>query len=262
MRIQRPDFRPDPSLSHEAMASLQREIAAAASFQDHHRLDTDALGDGRLDCNDGSRALVAGVDQAFVGDSAVSAVVVSRDGEVRERATATVPTEIPYIPGLLAFREGGAVLAALQNLDCEPDVVLLDGSGRIHYREAGLATHVGATLGVPTVGVAKRLLCGSPAEDTAGGFREGRRVPIESDAEYETVTGGTVVGYAVQTRQFTGADRHVNPLYVSPGHRTSADTAADLALVTATEYKLPEPIRLADAGADAATAAAGDRADT
>jgi len=65
-----------------------------------------------------------------------------------------------------------------------------------------------------------------------------------------TAPAGTVIGYAVQTRQYDSPDRHVNPLYVSPGHRVGAETAADLVARYATEYKLPEPVRLADRYAD------------
>jgi len=238
MEVVRREFRPDPSLSRAEMETLQREIAASATFADEFERDPASP----------PPPVVAGVDQAFEGDHATSAVVVLRDGEVIERVHASERVEIPYIPGLLSFREGGAMLAAFERLDAEPDVVLVDGSGRIHFREAGLATHVGVALDVPTVGVAKSLLCGSPREALADPRPEGARVPIESD-ESVTAPDGTVIGHAVQTRQYKSDNRHINPLYVSPGHRVSADTAADLVEQHATEYKLPEPTRLADSAA-------------
>ncbi|MFB6197803.1 MAG: endonuclease V, partial [Halobacteriaceae archaeon] len=61
---------------------------------------------------------------------------------------------------------------------------------------------------------------------------------------------GTVLGYAVQTRQYESDDRHINPVYVSPGHRVAADTAADHVRGLCLGYKLPEPIRVADRYAD------------
>jgi deoxyribonuclease V len=65
---------------------------------------------------------------------------------------------------------------------------------------------------------------------------------------------GTVVGYAFQSRQYPNpGTRHVNPLYVSPGHRVSAETAVDLVEATCTGYKLPAPTRLADRYADELT---------
>jgi deoxyribonuclease V len=234
----RPEFVPDPSLSQSAMEDLQREIAAAATFDDNLPVDprTTEFGD---------RAVIAGVDQAFDGDEATSAIVVMQGDEVVERVHATAPTEIPYIPGLLSFREGDAILGAFERLDHDPDVVLVDGSGRIHYREAGLATHIGVTLDVPTVGVAKSLLCGTPHKSLEDPLPDGDRVAIKADEDV-TAPDGTVIGYAVQTRQYDSGDRYINPLYVSPGHRTSAATAADTAAQSTTGYKLPEPIRRAD----------------
>ena len=250
MQPVRPEFVPDPALSREAMEELQRDIAAEARFEDDLSIDPATL-DAET-ASTGAPPLVAGVDQAFVDDLAVSAIVVLQGSEVVERVSAAVETEIPYIPGLLSFREGGAILAAFEQLDHEPDVAFFDGSGRIHYREAGLATHVGVTLDLPAIGVAKRLLCGSPAESLDEKWPTGKRVAITADESVETATPGTTIGYAVQTRQFASAGRHVNPVYVSPGHRVSAATAADLALATCAGYKLPEPTRQADAFADEA----------
>jgi deoxyribonuclease V len=252
MGVVRPDFVPDPSLSRSEMESRQTDIAAAATFADDLDLNPDPdVGDGRT-IDTASGPPVAGVDQAFDSggdgepDEVVSAGVLSRGGRVLERAHARRPTAIPYVPGLLSFREGSAVLEALTRLAGEPAVTLVDGSGRIHFREAGLATHVGVTLDAPTVGVAKNLLCGRPREPIpAAGFPEGARVAIEADDDV-SAPEGTVIGYAVQTRQYDSPKRHVNPVYVSPGHRTSAETAADVALACTAGYKLPEPVRLAD----------------
>ena len=235
----RPEFVPDPSLSRTEMEALQRDIATTAVFADD--LDFDPLS-----TRFGENPLVAGVDQAFEGETATSAIVVCSGGDVVDRVHASERTEIPYVPGLLSFREGGAILAAFEELVYEPDLILVDGSGRIHYREAGLATHVGVTLDVPTVGVAKSLLCGHPRQPLDDPLPEGERVPIESDGSVTAPTGA-VIGYAVQTRQYDSGSRYINPLYVSPGHRVSAETAAAVVANHATEYKLPEPIRLADA---------------
>ncbi|MBX0321681.1 endonuclease V [Halomicroarcula sp. F13] len=264
MDVVRPEFVPDPSLSTAEMEALQRDIADVAVFDDDHGVDPAAVaidgpvgqstlgeaGDGAADEPDADRPLVAGVDQAFVGDRAVSAVVVLRGRTVVERAFAVEPTEIPYVPGLLSFREGGAILSAFAELDADPDLVFVDGSGRIHYREAGLATHVGVTLDVPTVGVAKNLLCGTPRESLDRKLPEGTRVPIDADGDVETAERGTCIGYAVQTRQYESETQYVNPLLVSPGHRVGTETAADLVLATAAGYKLPEPTRVADSYAD------------
>ncbi|WP_225333760.1 endonuclease V [Halomicrobium urmianum] len=261
----RPEYVPDPSLSREEMEALQRELAADAVFEDDLPVDPAAVcGDpdqqrlgqagDTADGGDGAAAaespLVAGVDQAFVDDYAVSAIVVSQGNEVVERVHAAVETEIPYVPGLLSFREGGAILAAFDELERDPDLALVDGSGRIHFREAGLATHVGVMLDLPAVGVAKSLLCGTPRASLDRKLPVGARVGIEADDGVETADPGTLIGYAVQTRQYESGNRHVNPLYVSPGHRVGAETAADLVEGCTAGYKLPEPTRLADSYAD------------
>jgi len=254
MEPARPEFAPRRGQSREEMVALQREVAAAATFEDDLGFDPAAVTlDGSIEPGaDGERArlddgrdgpVVVGVDQAFLDDQAVSAVVAIRDGVVVERVHAVEPLAIPYVPGLLSFREGGPILAAFEALTVEPDLVLFDGSGRIHYRQAGLATHLGLVLDVPSVGVAKKLLCGRP-RGSVEGLDAGARVAIEADERVED-GAGAVIGYAVQTRQFESA-RTINPLYVSPGHRVAAETAADLVWSLSGDYKLPEPTRLAD----------------
>jgi len=272
-------FRPDPTLSRAEMEELQRDIAGGAVFTDEFDFDPERvtcgndrrdgetppgnrrgeqarLGDATVD-SDGSETrdgattdapVVAGVDQAFLDDRGLSAVVALRDGEVIERVHATAPLEIDYVPGLLSFREGEAILRAFERLSVAPDLAVFDGSGRIHFRQAGLATHIGVTLDLPAVGVAKNLLCGQPTESVEG-LPEGARVPVESDANVDA-PDGTVIGYAYQSRQYDSPDRHVNPLYVSPGHRVSAETTVDLVERCCAGYKLPEPTRLADGYAD------------
>jgi Deoxyinosine 3''endonuclease (endonuclease V) len=244
MEIDRRRFVPDPELSRGEMKSLQREIADCARFADDLPTDRDD-GPGFS----GETITAAGVDQAFEGDTVVSAAVLTRAGEVLERTVARVDTEVPYIPGLLSFREGPAALASLRALDRAPDVVFVDGSGRIHPREAGLATHLGVTLDVPTVGVAKGLLCGAPKRSFDTPLAVGTRIPIAAD-DSVTASDGTAIGHVLQTRQFDSETRHINPVYTSPGHRVSAATAAELAEQTTAGYKLPEPIRLADRYAD------------
>jgi len=271
VEVVRPEFVPDPALSRGEMEALQRDIADAARFEDDLGFDPAAVswGDEGLDRWVGGAAdddlgadpgngtgsrdpVVVGVDQAFLDDRAVSAIVATRGGEVIERTYAATDLSIPYIPGLLSFREGGSILAAFEALETDPDLALFDGSGRIHFRAAGLATHLGVVLDLRSVGVAKSLLCGS-LRGSVDGLAAGARVRIEADGSVEYgADPGEVIGYAVQTRQFDSPNRHVNPVYVSPGHRVGAGTAADLALSCTAEYKLPEPIRLADKYAEEA----------
>ncbi|WP_435118306.1 endonuclease V [Halolamina sp. C58] len=242
------------------MEALQREIADAATFADELPFDPDTVGvDGPVEADrtgnerlgSSDAPVIVGVDQAFLDERAVSAIVAIQDGAVIERAHAVTPLSIPYIPGLLAFREGGPILAAFEALDVDPDLAVFDGSGRIHFRQAGIATHVGVALDLPSVGVAKNLLCGAPVEpvdDRPAGWS----TPVEADDSVEA-PDGTVIGHAYQSRQWD-RDQSINPLYVSPGHRVSAATTVDLVDTLCAGYKLPEPTRLADRYADDVTA--------
>lgn len=236
MRVVAEQFRPDGSSdSRAAMKTTQRSIAEAARFEDAIGFSPESIRRGET--------LVAGIDQSFLGDRALSAVVVLRGDEVVERASAATPTPMPYVPGLLAFREGPAVVAALESLERDPDLLVFDGSGRIHYREVGIATHVGVCFDTPSIGVAKSLLCGQPTAPIDA-LEAGERVPIEAD-DSMTAPERTVVGHAYQSRQYPDSTR-INPIYVSPGHRLSADTALECLIACGGEYKLPRPTRVAD----------------
>jgi deoxyribonuclease V len=236
----RPDLAPDAGDEADAMRATQRAVADAARFVD------DCPAPAAVRAGD---ALVAGVDQAFLSDPdrAVSAVVVLRGDRVVERVSAVSPLSVPYVPGLLAFREGGPALDALARLPVAPDLLVVDGSGRIHPRQAGLAVHLGVVLDVPAVGVAKSLLCGT-LDDDPDGRPVGWRTAVRADGGVDA-PDGTVLGHAHQSRQFDSGV--VNPLYVSPGHLASAGTATDLVAACGGGYKLPEPTRLADAHAAA-----------
>ena len=280
-RTPHPEFRPDPSLSHESMTELQRKIAATARFADEFGFDPDAvaideafdlttgLPDVTPNATDPNAPIIVGTDQAFLmadegvesdgvddgsnetedhPDHAVSAAVAIRDGAVIEYAHAVTSLSIPYVPGLLAFREGEPMLAALDALSVEPDLLVCDGSGRIHFREAGIATHIGVIRDVASLGVAKRLLCGEP-DEPVDERPAGWRTPIRADGTVETTSAGTTIGHAYQSRQYPNS-RRVNPLYVSPGNRVSAATTVGLVASLCAGYKLPEPTRLADAHAD------------
>ncbi len=109
------------------------------------------------------RTLV-GTDCAFLdGGERILAMAVLCDAktmDVLAESLSIQPTRMPYVPGLLSFREAPAVLEAIENLPAGGDLVLCDGQGQAHPRRLGLASHVGIWLDRPVVGVAKSVLCG------------------------------------------------------------------------------------------------------
>jgi deoxyribonuclease V len=149
--------------------------------------------------------------------------------ELHERAIARRPTTFPYVPGLLSFREGPAILEALDGLEQYPHLLLFDGQGIAHPRRLGIASHIGLLTGTPAIGVAKSRLRGRPRDPLDE--EKGAWVPLWDDGE--------VVGALVRTRS------RVKPVYVSIGHRVNLDTAVDYVLDCTTRYKLPETTRWA-----------------
>lgn len=177
---------------------------------------------------------VTGVDVAYDDDrGVVAAAAVVLDaaslGVVAE-ATAVGPVSFPYVPGLLAFRELPAVLAALDDLPCDPGLVVCDGYGLAHPRRFGLAAHLGVLTGLPSIGVAKNPFAFT--HDTPDTPR-GSWAPL--------LAGTEEVGRALRTRD------GVKPVYVSVGHRTSLDNACAHTLALTPGFRLPETTRRADA---------------
>ncbi len=209
-----------------ALHEWQMDYAAARTLQ------TDLA--GRV-CRTGAieaPRTVAGLDCAFSRDKQRigAAVVVQSLPDLRVVATAkaVLPVTFPYIPGLLSFREAPVCLAAIEKLDLEPDVFLVDGQGIAHPRRLGLAAHLGLFLGRPTIGCAKSRLIGTYNEP---GRQKGQHTWL-----YD---GDEVIGAVLRTRT------DVRCLFVSIGHRCDLPAAIRTVLQCTTRYRLPEPTRVA-----------------
>ena len=107
---------------------------------------------------------VAGFDVGFEDDGATTraaAVLLDADTlEVIDQQVARAPTRMPYIPGLLGFRELPALLEALAMLERAPDLAFIDGHGIAHPRRLGVAAHFGVATNLPCIGVARKILVG------------------------------------------------------------------------------------------------------
>ena len=179
-----------------------------------------------------SISTVAGCDVAFSSDGkhCVAGIVVLRYPAMNVLTSAheVMAVELPYIPGLLSFREAPAMVAAAMKLPCRPDVMLIDGQGFSHPRRFGLACHVGLELGQPTIGVAKSRLIGRHREPA-----------LSKGSRRRLMDGNEIIGFVVRSRE------SVKPLYVSVGHMVTLEEAVRIVLRCCKRYRLPEPTRLA-----------------
>lgn len=189
---------------------------------------------------------VAGVDCAILPDRrgiAAAAVLLSFPAlEPLGAAEAVSPFLFPYIPGLLSFREGPAILEAFRRLPSRPDVAILDGHGVAHPRGFGLASHIGLWLDLPTIGCAKSRLVGDHREP---GPRPGDHAPLRFE--------GRTVGSVLRTRP------GVRPVYVSCGHLMDLASARRIVAACLQGFRLPEPTRRADHLANERARAPGAR---
>lgn len=105
---------------------------------------------------------VGAVDVSYRDERARAAFVLCSfpDCELLKQRVVEVDVSFPYIPTFFFLRETRPVLIALGKE--RPDVLLVEGHGRAHPRGYGLASHIGLVLGIPTIGISKRLLRGTP----------------------------------------------------------------------------------------------------
>lgn len=203
-------------LSPADAIQLQKQLAKQVVTQDQY---------GNID-------FVAGVDVGFEDSNQITraavAVLSYPKLELVEYAIARRPTEFPYIPGLLSFREIPAVLDALNRLQQLPELILCDGQGIAHPRRLGIASHLGLITGLPTIGVGKSRLIGRHAE-----------IPLEKGHWTALVDKGETIGAVLRTR------RGIKPLYISCGHKICLTSAIEYVMGCVTRYKLPETTRWA-----------------
>lgn len=152
--------------------------------------------------------VIGAADVAYSGSIAVAAYAELDLGtmKVSSLATSVSSSSVSYTPGYLAFREAGPVLGLMRSLPKLPDLMLANGHGLAHPRLCGLATHLGVVLGIPTIGVASRML--GPKTST-------------------------------YNRLFC---RKLGSVYVSPGNSISLQDSLDIVNRLPTRYGYPEPL--------------------
>lgn len=198
------------------------------------RIQRDLRGKLVLKKKAGRIHLVAGCDIALdpASNTGFGGVIVYSYPDLAEveRKSASLTLRFPYIPGLLAFREGPVLLEVIASLETVPDVFIFDGQGIAHPRGLGIASHLGLFLDRPTIGCAKSRLYGTYEEPAS---QKGSFTPL-LDAK------GKPCGAVLRTR-----DR-VKPVFVSPGHRMDLKSALQITLACVDGMRIPKPTREAD----------------
>lgn len=176
---------------------------------------------------------IGGADVGFEQDGTVTRAVIVvlswPELQLVEYKIARIPTQLPYIPGLLSFREVPGLMAAWEKIQQKPDLVLVDGQGIAHPRRFGVACHFGLLADVATIGVAKSRLCGDDVELNA----EPESVEMLKVAQEQ-------LGWVYRSK------KRCNPLYLSPGHKVSFISSLEWVKRCIQGYRLPEPTRFAD----------------
>ncbi len=166
---------------------------------------------------------IAGTNCIPIGNKLLAGVVVCEFPSMKllEKKTYLLDNPLPYQPGFQAYREMPAIIEAYNRLEQEPDVILVSGSGIVHPRRIGLASHLGLALNKATIGVTESRLCGQVQQG---------KIIVENE----------IRGFEIKTREFS------NPIYVSPGHLVSLGTVLNVIPKTIQyPHKLPEPLHLA-----------------
>jgi len=142
---------------------------------------------------------ICAADAAYRDETVVAVATLFVEGRLSEWSSYSGRCALPYVSGLFYLREGPFVTEAVRRLKSRPQLVCFDAHGTAHPRLAGLATVCGMILGIPSVGIAKSLLVGTPA-------------PVEGSSR-RIVYRGRTVGFVVGA----GGKRR----YWSPGYSVS-----------------------------------------
>lgn len=196
---------------------------------------------------------IAGTDISYSPSQSVATLTIVRldqhgGRELVLSQSRFVQVSNPYIPSYLGFREAPIVSQMLGLLE-KPvreriDCLLVDGGGVLHPRKAGFACHVGVEHCIPTIGVSKNMLQVDGLTDAK--CRASMAAHL-ARTDIDVGIGFDVVGNSqcVWAKALITGNAMRKPIYVSVGHKVSLTTAARV-VKTLCEYRVPDPIRLAD----------------
>lgn len=167
--------------------------------------------------------IITGFDVAYTKDKLVCSAASFDHNTFKliEKKYHIDDIKFPYISGFLAFREGQSIIETFHKLEKKPDVIMVNGHGIAHELKCGLATYIGVTLKVPTIGVASRLHVG---------IIKDKKIIINNEER----------GYELISREKS------KPIYISPGNLISNEDALEIVKKYIRHpHKLPEPLHVA-----------------
>ncbi len=166
---------------------------------------------------------VCGVDVSYKENFAFCTAIIMNISNLNIQETVRFSQKVshPYIPGLFMLRESEPILNVLKKVKTNFDILLIDGHGKLHPRLCGIACYIGILANKPTIGIAKKILCGTVKDD--------------SKVEYN----GKILGFELKNDK--------KKIYVSVGHKINLKSAVSIVKQLILEGKwYPEPLRLAD----------------
>ena len=174
------------------------------------------------------------IDIQYVAEEAYCAVAVfSFSGRHINTFVYKTQAGIEYKAGFFCFREGPPVLRTIRKIlntqHFVPSLIIIDGHGIAHPRGLGIASWIGVKTNIPSMGIAKRAL-------------------LQYDGDLSQERGATLpilrhqktVGHVLRTQE------NVKPVFVSPGYKINLEQATKVALDFSPDYRISNPIRLAD----------------
>ena len=198
--------------------------------------------------------LIGGVDVAYPNaDEGVAAyaLVETATGQLVWSTTIRRRVTFPYISTYLSFREIPILLCLLDEVRSAgrmAEVLLVDGSGILHHRHVGIASHFGVVASIPTIGVTKKLLCG---EVNIERMTPGESLPVVHEGEpigialRPTAAAKGTVPFSL-TRKLGQSPGSRRPIFISPGHRVDLPFCERVVRQLLTGHRLPELLYWAD----------------
>jgi deoxyribonuclease V len=167
--------------------------------------------------------IIAGFDVAYQKndfDDCCAACVVMENGTKKVIEEKIIHEKIffPYIPTFLTFREAEFFNLLYDKLENKPDVILIDGNGILHPFGLGIASYIGIKKNIPSIGVAKRMLCGNLKDN-------------------KVLLDDRLIGIS-----YYSSKSIKNPIFISPGHKISFNSSVKI-IDKNCYYRIPEPIR-------------------